>query len=167
MRREFFFDHALLPSGWASGVRISVADGTLLGTAEHLERHIFKLDAEFLGDKLTRGQDGDALEHSLAAIAEAWRLDGGNFQAAAQLVDDERRQRLTLDILGNDDERLATLHHGLENRQQGLRRRQLLLMHENVWVFELCDHPRERGGSAQRFLVSCETLRSRIQFSKT
>ena len=34
MRRELFFDHALLPSGWASGVRISVADGTILSVTE-------------------------------------------------------------------------------------------------------------------------------------
>ena len=29
MRRELFFDHALLPSGWARDVRITVADGTI------------------------------------------------------------------------------------------------------------------------------------------
>lgn len=34
MRRELFFDHALLPSGWASGVRISVADGTIVSVTE-------------------------------------------------------------------------------------------------------------------------------------
>jgi formimidoylglutamate deiminase len=30
VRRELFFDHALLPSGWASDVQISVADGIIL-----------------------------------------------------------------------------------------------------------------------------------------
>jgi len=34
VRRELFFDHALLPSGWARDVRISVADGTILAVAE-------------------------------------------------------------------------------------------------------------------------------------
>ena len=34
MRRELFFDHALLPSGWASGVRISVVKGTILSVTE-------------------------------------------------------------------------------------------------------------------------------------
>ena len=34
MRRELFFDHALLPSGWARDVRISIADGTILAVAE-------------------------------------------------------------------------------------------------------------------------------------
>jgi len=34
VRRELFFDHALLPTGWARDVRISVADGTILAVAE-------------------------------------------------------------------------------------------------------------------------------------
>ena len=33
MQYELFFDHALLPSGWARDVRISVADGTILSIA--------------------------------------------------------------------------------------------------------------------------------------
>ena len=38
MRREFFFDHALLPSGWASDVRIAVADGTVSAVADGASR---------------------------------------------------------------------------------------------------------------------------------
>jgi formimidoylglutamate deiminase len=38
LRYEFFFDHALLPSGWARNVRISVADGTILSIAEGAAR---------------------------------------------------------------------------------------------------------------------------------
>jgi formimidoylglutamate deiminase len=33
LRRELFFDHALLPSGWARDVRISVADGSIAAVA--------------------------------------------------------------------------------------------------------------------------------------
>src|SRR5215475_1723728 len=33
LRRELFFDHALLPSGWARDVRISVADGSIAAIA--------------------------------------------------------------------------------------------------------------------------------------
>ncbi len=33
MRRELFFDHALLPSGWARDVRIGVADGLITAVA--------------------------------------------------------------------------------------------------------------------------------------
>ena len=34
MRRELFFDHALLPSGWARDVRIAVDDGIIVAVAE-------------------------------------------------------------------------------------------------------------------------------------
>jgi formimidoylglutamate deiminase len=34
VRRELFFDHALLPSGWARDVRVSVADGNIVAVAE-------------------------------------------------------------------------------------------------------------------------------------
>ena len=65
------------------------------------------LRPELLGDHLTAGEDRDVLEHLLAAVAEAGGLDGGAVQRAAELVDDERRERLALDVLG-DDERAAS-----------------------------------------------------------
>jgi formiminoglutamate deiminase len=34
LRRQLFFDHALLPSGWARDVRLSVGDGQVLAVAE-------------------------------------------------------------------------------------------------------------------------------------
>jgi formimidoylglutamate deiminase len=34
LRRELFFDHALLPSGWARDVRITVVDGTITAVTE-------------------------------------------------------------------------------------------------------------------------------------
>lgn len=38
MRRELFFDHALLPSGWARDVRISVVDGSIVSVADAAPR---------------------------------------------------------------------------------------------------------------------------------
>ena len=63
------------------------------------------------------GDGGDVLEHGLAAIAEAGSLDGSNLEAAAQLVDDERGERLAFDVLGDDDQRLAGLHDRFKQRQ--------------------------------------------------
>jgi formimidoylglutamate deiminase len=37
-QRDFFFDHALLPGGWASGVRIGVADGAIVSVATGAQR---------------------------------------------------------------------------------------------------------------------------------
>jgi formimidoylglutamate deiminase len=38
VRRELFFDHALLPSGWARDVRVSVADGSIVAVADGASR---------------------------------------------------------------------------------------------------------------------------------
>ncbi len=52
-------------------------------------------------------EHGDVAEHGLAAIAEARRLDRADLKDAAQLVDDQRGQRLALDVLGDDEQRPA------------------------------------------------------------
>src|SRR5215210_2186761 len=61
-------------------------------------------------------------------------------QAAAQLVDHQGRERLALDVLGHDQQRTAGLHHGLEDGQHGLERRELLLVDQDVGVVEFGDH---------------------------
>src|SRR5207302_2251854 len=83
---------------------VLLVDDHLLGAAEHVERNILELDAEVFRDRLAAGQDRDVLQHGLAAIAEARRLDGRDLQAAAQTVDDQGRQRLALDVFRDDDE---------------------------------------------------------------
>src|SRR5476649_590444 len=51
-----------------------------------------------------------AMSCSMAlAIAEARRLDGGNLEAAAQLVDDEGGKRFAFHVLSHDQQRLAGL----------------------------------------------------------
>ena len=45
-------------------------------------------------------------------------LTAATFQAAAQLVDDQGRQRLAFDVLSHDDQRTAALNDGLKDRQQ-------------------------------------------------
>ena len=72
---------------------------------------------EVLADRLAAGEDRDIFEHGLAAVAEARSLYGRNLQAAAQLVDDEGRERFAFDILGDNQERLGGLHNRLQKRQ--------------------------------------------------
>ena len=69
----------------------------------------YKLDAEILRDHVARGKDRDVFEHRFTAVSRTRRLHGRHLQAAAQLVDDERRQRLALDILGDDEQRVYLL----------------------------------------------------------
>ena len=107
-------------------------------------------------DELAAGEDGDVFQHRLAAIAEAGRLHGGDFQSAAQLVDDQRGERLAFEVLGDDEERLARLHHGFEHRQHGLQLRQLLLVEQYVGVLELGHHLLGIGDEVGREIAAVE-----------
>ena len=101
--------------------RVLLLDHHPLGAAQHVQRDVLELDAEILADHLALGQDRDVLEHRLAAVAEARRLDRRDLEPAAQLVDHQRRQGLALDVLGHDQQRLAALDHGLEQGEEALQ----------------------------------------------
>jgi hypothetical protein len=90
-----------------------------------------------------------SLQHGLAAVAEARSLDGRDLQGAAELVDDQGRQRLALDVLGDDQQRLALLGDLLEHRQQVLHVGDLLLVDQDVGVLQL-GPPCARGRSRSR-----------------
>ena len=106
---------------------VVLVDADFLGPAERIERDRLELDAEVLADHLTAGQDREVFEHRLAAVAKARRLDRGHLEAAAQLVDDQRGQRLALDVLGDDQQRVAALHHRFQQREDHLQAGQLFL----------------------------------------
>jgi hypothetical protein len=127
----------VLRAGAVDDGGVLLRDRDFLGGAEHVERDVFELDAEIFGDDLAAGQDRDVLEHGLAAVAEARRLDGSDLQAAAQLVDDERRQRLAFDVFSDDEQRTRGLNHRFQDRKHGLQVRELLLVQQNVRVFEI------------------------------
>src|SRR5690606_6155119 len=100
--------HAALDRSGVTGTLddggLVLGDDDLAGTAEQIERGVLELEADLLGDDLTTGEDRDVLQLGLAAVAEAGRLDGGRLEDAADLVQHEGRERLALDVLGDDDE---------------------------------------------------------------
>ena len=83
-------------------------------------------------------------------------FDGGNFKTTAQLVDDERRQSLAFDVLGDDEQRLARLHDGFKNRQHRLQAGELLLVNEDVRAFQLDDHLLGVGDEVGREIAAVE-----------
>ena len=117
---------------------------------------VLELDAEVLGDRLAAGEGRDVLEHGLAAIAEAGRLDGGGLQRAAQLVDDQRRQRLTLDVFRDDEQRAAHPRDLLEHRQEVLHRADLLLVDQDDGVLEHHFHALGVGDEVGREVAAVE-----------
>ena len=63
------------------------------------------------------GQDGDILQHLLAAVAEAGRLDAHHVQGAPQTVDHQGAEGLALHVLGDDEQLLTGLQHLLQQGQ--------------------------------------------------
>ena len=115
-------------------VVVSFATTTLRAWPSWVELGVLQLQAHLLGDHLAAGQDRDVLQHPLAAVAEAGRLHGHAGERAAQLVHDERREGLALDVLGDDQQRLAVLHHLLEHGQQLAHRADLLVRDQDERV---------------------------------
>ena len=117
-------------------VVLSLADDDLLRLAEVGQLDAVELDAEVLEDGGRAGEGRDVAEHRLAAIAVAGGLYGTNLQDAAELVDDERREGFAFDVFGDDQQRLAGLRNGFENRHQVLRARDLFFVDQDQAVFE-------------------------------
>ena len=146
----------LLLAGAVDDRRRVLGDHDATGVAELIDLGVLELQAHLLGDDLAAGEDGDVLEHPLAAVAEAGRLDGDPGEGAAELVDDEGREGLALDVLGDDHERLAALHHLLEHRQDVADRADLLVGDEDVRVLEHRLHPILVGDHVRRDVALVE-----------
>src|SRR6516225_9039498 len=149
-------DDVVLAAGAIDDGRVLLLDPHLLGASEHVERDVLELDAEVFRNHLTSGQGRDVLEHGLAAIAKARRLDRRHLEAAAQFVDDELRQRFTLDVLGDDHQGPGALDDGFENGEQGLQTGELLLVQQDVGVLELGVHLLRIGDEIRAQIAAVE-----------
>ncbi len=117
---------------------------------------VLELEAQLLGDHLGAGEDRDVLQRSFAAVAEARRLDGDGLEGAAQLVDHDRRERLALDVLGHDQQRLSGLDRLLEHRQEVLDGPDLLVRDQDVRVVEHGLHALGVGDHVRRQVALVE-----------
>ncbi|KUI63192.1 hypothetical protein VP1G_11450 [Cytospora mali] len=118
-------------------------DGVLLGDgdgascSEHVDGGLLELDVQLLGEDSAVGKDSNVAEDRLAVVTEARGLDGSHLELTAQLVEDADSQSLTLDVLGNDDQRSASLGGDLEGRDDVLDGRDFLLGQKDEGVLEL------------------------------
>src|SRR6267378_2198673 len=120
---------------------VVLVDGDFLGPAEVFHLHVLELDAEILGDGLAACECGDVFEHGLAAVAEAGRLHRGALQRAPQLVHHQGRQGFALDVLSDDQQRLAQFGNLFEKGKQVLHRADFLFVDQDARVFEHAFHP--------------------------
>ncbi len=137
-------------------VVLSLSTTMRLARAEVRDHGVLELEADFLADHLAVGQDRDVLQHRLAAIAEARRLHGADLERAAELVDDQRRQRFAFDVLGDDEQRRALLRDLLEHREQVLHRGDLLVVDQDERVLEDGFHLLRIGDEVRRDVAAVE-----------
>src|SRR5579864_817070 len=109
----------------------------LLGIAQVVHGRLLERQSDLIRNHRATGESGDVLQHGLAAIAEARRLDAGYLEDAADVVDHQGRQRLTLDVLGNHQQRPSGLRHALEEREELADVGDLLVDQEDRRLFEL------------------------------
>ena len=81
------------------------------------------------------GQHRHVLQHRLAAIAGSCRYRR-DLEAAAQLVDDEGRERLAFHVLGDDQQRMPGLHDALQQWQERRRPESLFSLDQDVGLFQ-------------------------------
>src|SRR5215470_16338277 len=133
-----------------------LGDDDLARAAEQVEVGVLQLEADLLADDLATGEDGDVVQHGLAAVAEPGRHHRDGLEQAADLVDDQGGQGLALDVLGDDDQRLAGLHNLVQQRQQVLVGRHLGVDDQDVRVVQDALHPLRVGGEVGRDVALVE-----------
>ena len=110
---------------------VLLGDLDLVSLAEHGHVSFLQFHTELAGDNLTTGEDGDILQHFLAAIAEAGGLDADAGEGAAQLVQHDGGKGFALDVLGDDEELAAGLDNLLKQREDFLNVGDLLVGDED------------------------------------
>src|SRR6266852_5070058 len=107
-----------------------------LRRTEVLQRRFLEGQPDFFGNDLAAGENGDVLEHGLAAVAEPRRLHRAGLEDAAQVVHDQRREGFVFDFLGDDEQRPSGLGHLLEERKQIADIGNLLVVQKNIGVLQ-------------------------------
>lgn len=93
---------------------VALADSDLPSPTEIGDLYVFQLDVEVFGDGPSTGQDGEILQHRLAAVAETGCPHGAHLQRAAELPHNESGQSLALNILRDDEQRFAAFSDLIE-----------------------------------------------------
>ena len=123
---------------------------------QHIHGSVLQLQTQILGDHGCAGQDCDVAQHILAAVAEARCLNCNAGEGAAQLVDQNGGQSLTLNVLSDDEQLLAGLEYLLEQRQQLLNVCNGLLGEEDQRLIHNSFHLLGVGNHVRRQVAAVE-----------
>ena len=135
---------------------VVLVDLDALRSTQILEGRAIELLPKVLHERSRAGKNRDVLEHLLAAITEARCLDGSDFDRAAKLIHDERRERFAVDVLGEDEQLAAALHDLLEQGEQVRHGGDLLLVNEDERVIQHDRHLLAVGHEVRREIATIE-----------
>lgn len=89
-------------------------------------------------------------------VAESGSLDRADIEDAAHLVDDQCRESFAFHILSDDEERLARLCDSLEDREHVVEVADLLLVDQDIGVFQSDFHGFHVGHEIRREVALVE-----------
>ena len=135
---------------------VFLLDHHALGGTQVVEGHVFQLGAGVVRSHLAVGQDGDILQHGLAAVTEAGGLDGHDLQGATQLIDHQGSQGFAFHVFGQDHQRTIDLGDLFEHGQHVLHAGDLLLSAQDVGVVHLAFHLLRVGHEVGREIATVE-----------
>ena len=113
-----------------------LGDHDLTAVTQILHLGVRQLHVQLAGNDGAAGQDGDILQHFLAAVAEAGSLHADHAEAALQTVQQQSSQSVAFHVLGNDHQLAAGLDDGLQNGQDLLNGGDLLIGDQDVSVVQ-------------------------------
>src|SRR5690606_32748608 len=119
---------------------VVLVDLHALGLTQVFQASGFQAHADFFADHGTAGEDGDVLQHGLATVTEARRLDGNNLDDTAHVVDYQGSQRFAFNVFGNDHQRTTGLGDSFQHRQHFADVGDLLVNQQEVRVVQLRGH---------------------------
>src|SRR3990172_7000551 len=158
--------HARLDGVRAAGAlhdgRVVLRGDEAASLTEVLGQDAVELAADLLADDIRAGEDGDVAQHLLAPIAKARGLDGQDREGTAELVHDQGGERLTVDVLGDDEDRATELDRFLQRRQELLDARDLLVRDEHGRVLEHGFHAVGVGHEVGRDVAAVELHALRV-----
>eukprot|EP00128_Syssomonas_multiformis_P010631 Colp12_sorted_trinity150504_noHs@26170 len=117
---------------------VVLGDNNLANRAQLLSGNIFELGLKsLLAQNLGTGEDGHIMECVLAVVAKARGLDGDDLDLTAELVHNDSGKSLAIDILSDNNERLALADGDLKGGDDLLSSGDLLLREKDKGILEL------------------------------
>ncbi len=148
--------NSLLLAGAIDDSRVLLVERNLIGSTESLQAGILDLHTlvgRYYGSARERCY---ILQNLLATVAKAGSFASCNLQRATQLIDNQCRQSLTIDILGDNKQRTSALCYGLQDTHNLLHRRYLLIRNQDIGFVELRLHLLGVGDEVCRDVATVE-----------